>query len=68
MLYPPKLVAPDIPDVTQVPTQDDLPYDDGVPMETFRHKRQMDLLIDVLDPWLELRGNGFAGGNMFLYY
>ena len=37
-------------------------------METYRHKRQMDLLIDVLDPWLEARGNGFAGGNMFLYY
>lgn len=50
------------------PTQDDLPCDDGVPMETFRHKRQMDFLIDAMDDWLERRGNGFAGGNMFMYY
>lgn len=63
-----QLVVPDIPDISKVPTQDDLPCDDGVPMETYRHKRQMDLLIDVLDPWLEARGDGFASGNMFLYY
>lgn len=50
------------------PTQDDLPYDDGVPMETQRHNFQLSLLIDVLNPWLEARGDGFAGGNMFLYY
>ncbi|MCK7498715.1 MAG: Uma2 family endonuclease [Comamonadaceae bacterium] len=37
-------------------------------METLRHKFQMDLLIDTLDAWLEARGDGFAGGNMFLYY
>jgi Uma2 family endonuclease len=64
----PDLVVPDLPDISKVPTQDDLPCDDGIPMETFRHKRQMDLLIDVLDAWLEARGDGFSGGNMFLYY
>ncbi|SKB13663.1 conserved hypothetical protein [Planktothrix sp. PCC 11201] len=50
------------------PTQDELPYDDGVPMETQRHKMQMDLLIDPLIPWLEPREDGYVGGNMFLYF
>lgn len=52
----------------KLPTQDDLPCDDGVPMETQRHKMQMDLLIEVLYPWLEQRDNGYIGGNMFIYY
>ncbi|MBE9143069.1 Uma2 family endonuclease [Planktothrix mougeotii] len=50
------------------PTQDELPCDDGVPMETQRHKLQMDLLIDQLIPWLEQREEGYVGGNMFLYF
>lgn len=50
------------------PTQADLPCDDGVPMETARHKAQMDLLIDGLLPWLSEREDGFVGGNMFVYY
>jgi len=54
--------------VIQLPTQDELPCDDGVPMETQRHKMQMDLLIEALHPWLEERDNGYLGGNMFIYY
>lgn len=50
------------------PTQDELPCDDGVPMETQRHKFQMDLLIDQLIPWLEQREDGYVGGNMFVYF
>ncbi|BAP58181.1 hypothetical protein THII_3884 [Thioploca ingrica] len=49
-----------------LPTQDDLPSDDGVPMETERHKKQMDLLIYPLTSWLKLRA--YVGGNMFIYY
>ena len=49
-----------------LPTQDDLPSDDGVPMETERHKKQMDLLIYPLAPWLDQKG--YVGGNMFVYY
>jgi hypothetical protein len=30
------------------PTQDTLPSDDGIPMETHRHKLQMDLLTSPL--------------------
>ncbi|QIR37569.1 Uma2 family endonuclease [Tolypothrix sp. PCC 7910] len=50
------------------PTQAELPFDDGVPMESARHKAQMDLLIDALIPWLSHREDGFVGGNMFVYY
>ncbi|MEN9242121.1 MAG: Uma2 family endonuclease [Thermostichus sp. DG02_3_bins_51] len=50
------------------PTQDELPYDDGIPMETWRHKCQMDFLISVSQTWLQQRPDGFASGNMFLYY
>ncbi|MBU7581344.1 MAG: Uma2 family endonuclease [Nostoc sp. TH1S01] len=56
------------PDIQLPPTQAELPYDDGVPMESARHKAQMDLLIDALIPWLEQREDGFVGGNMFVYY
>lgn len=54
--------------VTLPPTQAELPYDDGNPMESPRHKAQMDLLIDALLPWLATREDGFVGGNMFVYF
>jgi Uma2 family endonuclease len=54
--------------LTALPTQDELPCDDGVPMETQRHKFQMDLLMDTLLPWLEQREDGYVGGNMFVYF
>ena len=50
------------------PTQDDLPCDDGEPMETQRHKWQMDILIYTLDRWLAQRGEGYVNGNMFVYF
>ncbi|MGV0105303.1 Uma2 family endonuclease [Nostoc sp. DSM 114160] len=56
------------PDIQLPPTQAELPYDDGIPMESARHKAQMDLLLDALIPWLEEREDGFIGGNMFVYY
>ncbi|MEH2107946.1 Uma2 family endonuclease [Nostoc sp.] len=56
------------PDIQLPPTQAELPYDDGIPMESACHKAQMDLLIDALIPWLSEREDGFIGGNMFVYY
>ena len=56
------------PYVTLPPTQAELPYDDGIPMESPRHKAQMDLLIDSLLPKLAERTDGFVGGNMFVYF
>ncbi len=50
------------------PTQDELPCDDGEPMETQRHKWQMDILIYTLDRWLEQRDEGYVNGNMFVYF
>ena len=55
------------PDFVKPPTQDELLYDDGIPMETYRHKMQMDLLVDPLSYWLRDR-NAFVGGNMFVYF
>ena len=55
--------------VTLPPTQDELPYDDGVPLETERHRLQIELLIDALGPWLAQRPHGgYASGNMFVYF
>ncbi len=53
---------------TWPPTQDDLPYDDGMPMESQRHILQMELLINALRLWLDDREDGYVGGNMFIYY
>jgi Uma2 family endonuclease len=50
------------------PTQPELPYDDSEPMESQRHKVQMELLIDAMTVWLEGRDDGYVGGNMFVYY
>ena len=54
--------------IARPPTQAELPCDDGEPMETQRHKVQMDLLIDALLPWLDARDDGYVGGNMFVYF
>jgi Uma2 family endonuclease len=51
------------------PTQDDLPCDDGIPMETHRHKLQIDLLVNSLHHWLvDNQRQGFVSGNMFVYF
>ena len=66
----PKLPPPpDWPaDVSWPPTQDDLPYDDGMPMETLRHRLQMNLLIHPLEDYWQERTNLFVSGNMFIYF
>jgi Uma2 family endonuclease len=62
------LIEPVALNISLPPTQDDLPCDDGIPMESQRHKLQMDLLLDPLIPWLAERDDGYVGGNMFLYF
>jgi len=55
--------------VTPPPTQDELPFEDDQNPETERHRLQMELLIETLQPWLRQRqGGGYVGGNMFVYY
>lgn len=61
-------IAATPPDVALPPIPETLPCDDDIPMETQRHKLQMDLLIDSLLPWLDQREDGYVGGNMFVYF
>ena len=56
------------PAVEMPPTEDELPCDDGVPMETPRHRQQMNLLIETLEIYWADRQDVYVGGNMFLYY
>ncbi|GAK55446.1 hypothetical protein U27_02280 [Candidatus Vecturithrix granuli] len=51
-----------------LPTEDDLPYDDGEPMETQRHRDQMNLLIDSLKAYWKDRRLYYISGNMFLHF
>jgi Uma2 family endonuclease len=50
------------------PRGEDLPCDDGEPLETKKHGDQMHLLIDSLNWAWSDRHDFFVGGNMFLYY
>ncbi|HWP49657.1 MAG TPA: Uma2 family endonuclease [Candidatus Limnocylindrales bacterium] len=49
------------------PTEDELPYSDGIPMESERHVLQMYLLILPLRQFWRDR-EFFVGGNMFIYF
>jgi Uma2 family endonuclease len=51
-----------------LPTEDDLPCDDGEPMETARHRDQMILLIESLKAYWSGRHDYYVGGNMFVHY
>ncbi len=57
-----------IPYITLPPTADELPSDDGIPMETGQHRIQMNLLIETLEQHWADRDDFFAGGNMFIYF
>jgi len=50
------------------PTQDNLPYEEAIPMETERHQLQMELLINSLKPWLKAHRGGYVGGNRLVYF
>jgi Uma2 family endonuclease len=57
----------DVPPV-RLPGQHELPYEDGVPMESDRHLRQMHHLIMSLDHALKGRDDVYVSGNMFVYF
>ena len=50
------------------PGAKDLPYDDGEPMESERHVKQMTLLTQSLSLAWKDRQDFYVGGNMFLYF
>lgn len=46
----------------------DLVFDDGVPLESNRHRIAMNVLIRSAQQALQDRPDSFVGGNMFVYY
>lgn len=50
------------------PGAKDLPYDDGEPMDSEKHFRQMTALIQSLETAWEDRQDFYIGGNMAVYY
>jgi Uma2 family endonuclease len=54
--------------IRKLPTEDDLPCDDGEPMETPRHRDQMNVLIESLKVHWSERSGYYVGGNMFVHY
>ncbi|KYF76310.1 hypothetical protein BE18_18235 [Sorangium cellulosum] len=53
---------------TPPPGEDELPYDDGEPMESQRHRKQMELLIEVLELHWKDRDDVYVSGNMAIYF
>jgi Uma2 family endonuclease len=52
----------------EMPREEDLPEDDGVPMETSWHRDAMNYLIDVIHSMMEGRTDFYVGGNMFIHF
>ena len=50
------------------PTEDELPYEDGIPMESDWHRAAMNLLIEVISHLWRGRKDYYVGGNMFIYF
>lgn len=50
------------------PSVDDLPTEDGIPMETPLHRAEMNLLIDATHYHWRDRSDYYVGGNMFIYF
>ncbi len=65
-----KIAVPELTlaDLERLPTEDDLPYDDGRPMETQRHVLQLMLLQETLQYHWRDRDDVYIGANMFVYY
>ena len=52
----------------RLPTAEELPYEDGEPLETHFHHIQMTMLINIYDLHTEDSPTSFVGGNMFIHY
>ncbi len=50
------------------PGENELPYDDGEPMESTKHRQQMSLLIETLRGHFADQPRVFIGGNLGVYY
>ncbi len=52
----------------EMPPSDTLIFDDGIPMDSPRHRSQMNLLIETLKMQWAGRNDFYTGGNMFVYF
>lgn len=59
---------PHIPVIPPPPTEEELPCDDGTPMESGKHRWQMDLICGTLEDLWKDRSDVYVAGNMALYY
>ncbi len=50
------------------PTEEEIPYSDGLPMESERHFFQMSLGLESLKLAWKERDDFYAGGDMFVYF
>lgn len=50
------------------PPPKDLPYEDGVPLESSWHLFQINLLLEVVNCRFDALDDFYAGGNMFIYF
>lgn len=60
--------APELPPAVRLPGQHELPCEDGVAMETDRHRQEMAYLIDSLRSATRERSDVYVAGNMFVYF
>jgi Uma2 family endonuclease len=51
-----------------LPPSSTLIFDDGIPMDSPRHRSQMNLLIETLKMQWAGRSDFYTGGNMFVYF
>jgi Uma2 family endonuclease len=50
------------------PSTENLPTEDGIPLETPWHRTEISLLLESLDYYWRDRQDYYAGGNMFVYF
>ncbi len=62
------VIHPGIDDPLEAPTEDDLPYSDGMPLETERHVHQMSLLTETARRYFADRDDVYVGCDMFVYF
>lgn len=62
------LYDPPAPPGTRLPTEEELPSSDGLPMETERHVLQMLLLMETLALAWQDRDDVHIAGDMFVYF
>jgi Uma2 family endonuclease len=56
-----RYIVPDIPQI-------ELPTEDGIPLESHKHRIQINLLIELTRRRWQGRTDFFTGGNMFIYF